>query len=424
MTAYAILFLGMFVAYSAPTSSWWIFLAGRILQAIAVGITMPLMQVALVNMFPAKQMGAIMGVAGVVLVLAPALGPTFAGWLITHDFNLIFWTFEAGWRTIFLIPMIVVGIVFLVSIFAMRDVIPNRPMKLDFLSVILSVAGFGAFLWGFTNVATDGWGKFNTVIAPIVGGLIIILLFGLRQLKMDDPFLDIRVFKIRQFTLVTLALALSTMAMMGVEMMLPLYLQDVHGLSAFNSGLVLLPGSLMMAVVAPLAGGVYDRIGSKRLAVIGFLVLALGTVPFMFFTATTPDHFVTLLYGLRMVGVGMVMMPLTTSAMNAVPVNEVAQATASNNTARQVASSVVVALLSSVAQNVITNNMPASSLKAANPLQFANKAIEAMLQGYHASFAIGLVFAIIGIFVALSLKSGRMIAGLPVEEQEVKGENK
>ena len=424
VTAYAILFLGMFVAYSAPTSSWWIFLAGRILQAIAVGITMPLMQVALVNMFPAKQMGAIMGVAGVVLVLAPALGPTFAGWLITHDFNLIFWTFDAGWRTIFLIPMIVVGIVFLVSIFAMRDVIPNRPMKLDFLSVILSVAGFGAFLWGFTNVATDGWGKFNTVIAPIVGGLIIILLFGLRQLKMDDPFLDIRVFKIRQFTLVTLALALSTMAMMGVEMMLPLYLQDVHGLSAFNSGLVLLPGSLMMAVVAPLAGGVYDRIGSKRLAVIGFLVLALGTVPFMFFTATTPDHFVTLLYGLRMVGVGMVMMPLTTSAMNAVPVNEVAQATASNNTARQVASSVVVALLSSVAQNVITINMPASSLKAANPLQFANKAIEAMLQGYHASFAIGLVFAIIGIFVALSLKSGRMIAGLPVEEQEVKGENK
>lgn len=379
---------------------------------------MPLMQVALVNMFPAKQMGAIMGVAGVVLVLAPALGPTFAGWLITHDFNLIFWTFEAGWRTIFLIPMIVVGIVFLVSFFAMRDVIPNRPMKLDFLSVILSVAGFGAFLWGFTNVATDGWGKFNTVIAPIVGGLIIILLFGLRQLKMDDPFLDIRVFKIRQFTLVTLALALSTMAMMGVEMMLPLYLQDVHGLSAFNSGLVLLPGSLMMAVVAPLAGGVYDRIGSKRLAVIGFLVLALGTVPFMFFTATTPDHFVTLLYGLRMVGVGMVMMPLTTSAMNAVPVNEVAQATASNNTARQVASSVVVALLSSVAQNVITNNMPASSLKAANPLQFANKAIEAMLQGYHASFAIGLVFAIIGIFVALSLKSGRMIAGLPVKNKK------
>ena len=320
--------------------------------------------------------------------------------------------------------MIVVGVVFLISIFAMRDVIPNRPMKLDFLSVLLSVVGFGAFLWGFTNVATDGWGKFNTVIAPIVGGLIIIFLFGLRQLKMDDPFLDIRVFKIRQFTLVTLALALSTMAMMGVEMMLPLYLQDVHGLSAFNSGLVLLPGSLMMAVVAPLAGGVYDRIGSKRLAVIGFLVLALGTIPFMFFTATTPDHFVTLLYGLRMVGVGMVMMPLTTSAMNAVPVNEVAQATASNNTARQVASSVVVALLSSVAQNVITNNMPASSLKSTNPLQFANKAIEAMLQGYHASFAIGLVFAIIGIFVALSLKSGRMIAGLPVEEQEVKGENK
>lgn len=424
MSAYAILFIGMFVAYSAPTSSWWVFLAGRILQAIAVGITMPLMQVALVNMFPAKQMGAIMGIAGVVLVLAPAIGPTFAGWLITHKFHFIFWTFAASWRTVFLIPMIVVGIVFLVSIFAMRDVIPNRPMKLDFLSVVLSVLGFGIFLWGFTNVATDGWGQFDTVIAPIVGGLIIIALFGWRQLKMDDPFLDIRVFKIKQFTLVTLALALSTMAMMGVEMMLPLYLQDVHGLSAFNSGLVLLPGSLVMVVVAPLAGNVYDRIGAKRLALVGFCVLAIGTVPFMFFTSTTPDHFVTLLYGLRMVGVGMVMMPLTTSAMNSVPFNEVAQATASNTTARQVASSVVVALLSSVAQNVITNNMPATSLKTSDPLQYANKAIGAMLQGYHASFAIGFAFAVVGIVVALFLRNGKMLAGVPVEEHEVEGGTK
>ncbi|HCN74502.1 MDR family MFS transporter [Pseudolactococcus plantarum] len=426
VTAYAILLIGMFVAYSAPTSSWWVFLAGRILQAIAVGITMPLMQVALVNMFPAKQMGAIMGVAGIVIVLAPALGPTFAGWLITHKFNLIFWAFDASWRTIFLIPMIVVGIVFLISIFMMRDVVPNRPMKLDFLSVLLSVLGFGIFLWGFTNVATDGWGKLNTVIAPIVGGLIIILLFGLRQLKMADPFLDIRVFKIKQFTLVTLALALSTMAMMGVEMMLPLYLQAVHGLSAFNSGLVLLPGSLMMAVVAPLAGGVYDRIGAKRLAIVGFLVLALGTVPFMFFTVSTPDHFVTLLYGLRMIGVGMVMMPLTTSAMNSVPVHEVAQATASSNTARQVASSVVVALLSSVAQNVITNHLPATSLKQTNPLQYADKTISAMLQGYHASFAIGFVFAVIGVGVAFCLSRGKLLAGVPatapVKVKTVKGE--
>ena len=125
-----------------------------------------------------------------------------------------------------------------------------------------------------------------------------------------------------------------------------------------------------------------------------------------------------------MVGVGMVMMPLTTSAMNSVPVNEVAQATASNTTARQVASSVVVALLSSVAQNVITNNMPATSLKTSDPLQYANKAIGAMLQGYHASFAIGFAFAVVGIVVALFLRNGKMLAGVPVEEHEVEGGTK
>ncbi|MFC4652374.1 MDR family MFS transporter [Lactococcus nasutitermitis] len=420
VAGYGVLVIGMFMSYVAPTSNWTIFLAGRILQACAVGITMPLMQVALVNMFSPKQMGAVMGVGGIVIMVAPAIGPTFAGWLIVNKLHLFFWTFAASWRTIFLIPMIVVAVVMLISIFAMRDVIPNRPMKLDFLSLVLSVLGFGIFLLGFTNVASDGWGDVTNVILPIVGGIVIIGLFAWRQLTMKDPFLDLRVFKIKQFTVVTITLSLVTMAMMGVEMMLPLYLQEVHGLSAFNSGLVLLPGSLMMAVVAPLAGGAYDKIGAKRLAQVGFAILVLGTLPFMFFTTSTPDHFVTLLYGLRMFGIGMIMMPLTASAMNALPVNEVAQGTASNNTARQVASSVVVALLSSVAQNIITNNMPSSHLKTTNPLGYAGKAIDAMLKGYHASFAIGLAFAIVGLIVAMFLRSGKVLAGKTATDLKAK----
>ncbi|AYG00525.1 MDR family MFS transporter [Lactococcus allomyrinae] len=428
VAAYIVLFGGMFLSYSAPTSSWSIFLIGRILQACAVGVTMPLMQVALVNMFNPKQMGAVMGAGGIVIMLAPAIGPTYAGWLIVHKLSFFGLTFAASWRTIFLIPMIIVGITAVLSIFIMRDVIPNRPMKLDFISVVLSVIGFGIFLLGFTNVATDGWGDFTNVILPIAAGIIIIGIFSWKQLRMSDPFLDLRVFKVKQFTLTVIAAALVTMAMMGVEMMLPLYMQEVHGLSALDSGLVLLPGSLMMAVVAPLAGGIYDKIGAKRLAQIGFAILAIGTLPFLFFTATTPDHFVTLLYGLRMFGVGMVMMPVMTSAMNALPVQEVAQGTASNNTARQVASSVVVALLSSVAQNVITNHMPAAHLKVTNPLAYADKAINAMLTGYHASFAIGFAFAIIGFIVSFFLRSGKVLAGgrtaTEVKTEEMKGEMK
>lgn len=414
--AYGLLIVGMLMCYMAPTSNWWVFLSGRILQAIAVGITMPLMQVALVNMFEPKRMGAVMGLGGIVIGVAPAIGPTFAGWLIVNKLHLFGMSFGGSWRTVFLIPMLVVALVFLVGLFVLHDVIPNRPMKLDFLSFILSILGFGVFLWGFTNVASDGWSDLAHVILPIIGGLIIITVFCWRQTTMKDPFLDIRVFKNKQFTLTTIAVALVTMAMMGVEMMLPLYLQEVHGLSAFNSGLTLLPGALMMMVVMPLAGAAYDRLGARPLTIVGFIILGIGTVPFIFLTTSTPNHFVTLLYGLRTVGIAMAMMPLMTSAMNALPVKDVAQGTASNSTARQIASSVVVALLSSVAQNVITNHMPATSLKTSNPMVYADKAINAMLTGYHASFMIGLAFAVVGLFVALFLRRGKVVSGIHEED--------
>ena len=419
IVAYGVLFLGMFTAYSAPTDNWMIFLLGRMLQAVAVGITMPLMQVVLVNIFPPKQMGAVMGLGGLVVGLAPAIGPTFAGWLISKDHVILGITLSDSWRTVFLLPMIIVAIAFVLAPFIMKDVVPNKPMKLDFVSLLESIVGFGLFLWGFTNVASKGWGNVPDVIAPIVLGMAMIAIFARRQLKSDKPFLDVRVFKIKQFTLTTASLALVTMAMMGVEMMLPLYLQTVHDLTAFQAGLVLLPGALMMGIVSPIAGRAYDKVGAKRLVRIGFTILAIGTLPFMFFGVQTPDHFVTLLYGVRMFAVAMCMMPLTDSAMNALPPEEIAHGTASNNTARQVASAIVVALLSSVTQNIITNSQPASSLQTANPLSYANKMIHAALSGYHVSFAIGLSFAIIGFIVTGFLRKGHSMH-TPHETKEVR----
>lgn len=425
--AYIVLLVGMLLAYLAPTDAWWVFILARMLQAIAAGVTMPLMQVCLVNMFSPKQMGAVMGLAGIVIGLAPAIGPTFAGWLMTSRHEFLGIVLPASWRTMFLIPMVIVLAVTVISIFMMRDVVPNRTVKLDILSLVLSSAGFGAFLWGFTNVASDGWTKFDTVLAPALGGIVLIAIFAYRQLHMDDPFLNIRVFKNKHFGLTTAIMALSTMAMMGVEMMLPLYLQEVHGLSALNSGLVLLPGALMMGLISPLAGAAYDKVGAKRLAILGFIILALGTVPFMFFDVSTPDHFVTTLYGLRMFGVAMVMMPLTASAMNALPVNEVADGSASSSTVRSIASAVVVALLSSVTQNIITNNMPATSMQKTNPLGFASHSLTAMLDGYHVSFIIGLAFAIVGIGVALFLHNGHNSPKAEQDlhaQQEMKGASK
>ncbi|MCL1950115.1 MAG: multidrug efflux MFS transporter [Turicibacter sp.] len=411
LAAYVALFLGMFMSFSAPTSNWGLFLAGRIVQAIAVGITMPMMQVCMVNMFPAKRLGAVMGLYGLVVGLAPAIGPTFAGWIISEDHTVLGFNLSSSWRTVFLLPMVIVGISVALTPFMIRDVVPNRDTRLDFLSFLKTIIGFGAFLWGFTNVASFGWGNVAHVILPIITGFIVIALFARRQLRLEEPLLNVSVFRNRQFALTTVCLALSVMAMMGVEMMLPLYMQTVRGLSAFDAGLVLLPGALMMGIISPLAGRAYDAVGAKVLVLTGFFILALGTVPFVFFTPTTPEHFVTVLYGMRMFGIAMCMMPLTASAMKALPTSLAAHGTASNATARQVASAVVVALLSSVAQNLITGHQPDATLQGSNPLEYAHLMLQAALDGYRMSFLLGLVFAVMGmIFINFLRQHGQQPA--------------
>jgi EmrB/QacA subfamily drug resistance transporter len=419
VVAYLLLFAGMGITAITPADKnmWIMFIGGRILQAVAVGITMPLMQVVMVNIFPAEERGMAMGLGGLVIGLAPAIGPTLSGWILQKDHIILGLTLSNSWRSIFILPMIVLGIAIIFSPFLMKDVIPNKPMKLDFWSLVLSIFGFGIFLWGFTNVASKGWTDFSMVLLPIFVGIAIIAIFVMRQLKLDDPFLNIRVFANKQFALTTAAISLSMMAMMGVEMMLPIYMQNVHGLTAMDSGLALLPGALMMGLVSPIAGRAYDKVGAKRLALVGFMILAIGTLPFLFLDIDTPVHFITLLYALRMFGIAMVMMPLTASAMSALPKNEAAHGTAANNTARQVAAAVVVALLSSVTQNIISNNTPSDALKTAAPLKYASKMLTASLDGFHVSFALGLGFAIIGWIVANFLRNGKVIAGVTNETE-------
>ncbi|MCM0583355.1 multidrug efflux MFS transporter [Weissella diestrammenae] len=401
-SAYALLFAGMLLSALTPADKdyWMMFIAGRALQAMAVGITMPLMQLVMVNVFPPEKRGAVMGLGGLVIGMAPAIGPTLSGWILEKDHTILGLTLSNSWRSIFVFPLIVLGLALVLGFFFLKDVIPNRNSKLDWLSLALSTLGFGSFLWGFTNVASDGWGAGQTVILPILFGIGIIGLFIWRQLVMPVPFLNVRVFMNKQFTLTTLSVSLAMMAMMGVEMMLPLYMQNVHGLTPLESGIALLPGALMMGIISPIAGIAYDKVGAKRLARVGFLILAIGTLPFLFLGIDTPVHFITLLYALRMFGIAMVMMPLTASAMSALPIEQSANGTASNNTARQIASAVVVALLTSVTQNIISHQTPVHSLQVENPIKYAAKMAQASLDGFHVSFAIGLGFALLGFLVA------------------------
>lgn len=380
MSAFGIGTLVAFIAGNFGT-----LLAGRLIQAVGVGITMPLLQNVMLGMFPPEKRGAAMGISGIAIGVAPAIGPTLSGWILDNY----------SWRALFgmLLPIIVV--VLILALIFMKDILPNTNPKLDFWSLVESSIGFGAILYGFSEVSDKGWTD-PIVIGSMVIGVIVLIIFGVRQLHLETPFLELRVFKSKIFTISSILSSIAMMAMVGVEMVLPMYLQILHGKSALESGLTLLPGAILMALMSPVTGNVFDRIGAKRLAQLGMFLLTVGTVLLAFINVSTPTVFITLIYAVRMFGISMVTMPLTTNAMNALPANLISHGTAVNNTLRQVASSMTTAIMVSVLSNVTNNAAPAKHLIKTDPLSYKHLFFNATMNGYTAAFWIAVGISFIG----------------------------
>lgn len=383
--------IGTIMAWVAP--SFAVLLTGRLVQALGVGIAMPLLQTIMLTIFPADKRGSAMGMAGIVVGLAPALGPTLSGWVIDNF----------SWRDLFGMIVPIVALVTIGSFFFMKDVIETSDPKLDFISLVLSTLGFGSMLYGFSSVGDKGWTD-SLVISTILIGLVLIILFVIRQLRVESPFLQVKVFKSFEFTVATVLSSIVMMAMVGVEMVVPLYLQIIHGMSAFHSGLTLLAGALVMGFMSPVTGSLFDKYGARRLAMCGMFILTVGTLPFVFLSRSTPTIYIVFLYAVRMFGISMVMMPVTTSGMNALPISMISHGTAVNNTVRQVATSVGTALLVSVLTNVANNNMPAKSLLKETPFTYKIDALNATLNGYQAAFWIAIAFSVLGFIGSFFLK--------------------
>lgn len=391
LTAMTIFLIGTIACFAAPNFS--ILLLGRLIQAAGVGISMPLLQNIMLSIFPPEKRGSAMGMSGIVIGLAPALGPTLSGWIIDHY----------TWRYLFgmVIPLVI--LVLILAVFLMKSVIELSHPKIDIFSAILSTIGFGTLLYGFSSVGDKGWGSVE-VISFLVVGVLFIAFFAWRQLHIEHPFLELRVFSSKTFTLAAILSGVTNMALVGAEMVLPLYIQNIRGESAFHSGLMLLPGALVMGAMMPITGAIFDKYGAKRLAITGMFILTAATLPFAFLTKDTPILHIVILYAIRMFGISMVMMPVTTSGMNALPGNLISHGTAVNNTFRQVASSIGTAILISVLSNVTKGNLPSEGLLKATPLAYKEKAIEATLSGYHAAFYVAVVFGFLGFLIAFALK--------------------
>lgn len=319
---------------AAVASNFSILLVGRVLQAMGAGILMPLIQTVFLLIFPKDKRGTAMGMVGIIMAFAPALGPTLAGWVVDT------W----GWNAIF---SIIAPIAFIDIIFAfifLRNVGETGKPSLDILSVILSTLGFGGLLYGFSIAGTAGWASPTTLITLIVG-VIALIWFVRRQSSLKEPLLELKVFRISIFTYSTILSMIVSASLIAGGIIMPIYLQSVLQYTAMQTGFLMMPGAIMTGVLSPIVGMLFDKYGPRGLSVIGLGILTVGTAFFLFFDENTQFFTIMFVYTFRMFGMSLAMMPVGTWGINALDNRLIAHGNAANNTMRQVAGSIGTALL-------------------------------------------------------------------------------
>lgn len=331
----AIFAVGSLLAGIAPNFA--VLLVGRLLQAAGAGILMPMVMTVLMLTFPPERRGSAMGIFGIVIAFAPAIGPSVAG-LVIDSF---------GWRILFYAIAALIAIVIAVSVFALKRTEPLNPAAhLDKISVVMSTVGFGALLYGFSTIGSVGLNVSDSIITLV--GLVVLVLFFRRQLKMEQPMLNVRVLANRRFLIGTVIGMIVQASLLAAGVLMPIYLQSYMGYSATVSGLVIMPGAILMGIMNPFAGRLFDKYGPRVLSIIGLTVLTVSTVGFATLTSATNVVWITIIYTVRMFSLSLVNMPITTWAMNALDNKVLNHGTSVNNTLRQVSGSLGTALLVSI----------------------------------------------------------------------------
>ncbi|EJS73455.1 MFS transporter [Bacillus cereus] len=330
----AMLFFTVGSIICATSGNFTMMMTGRIIQAVGAGILMPVGMNIFMTLFPPHKRGAAMGLLGVAMILAPAIGPTITGWVIeNYSWNLMFY------------GMFVIGLI--ITFLSLKFFTLAQPVsktKLDVFGVISSSIGLGSLLYGFSEAGNNGWTSAEVIITLIIG-VIGLAVFIWRELTTDNKMLDLQVFKYPTFTFTLVINAIVTMALFGGMLLLPVYLQNIRGFTPMESGLLLLPGSLIMGIMGPVAGKLFDKYGIRPLAIVGLAITTFATYKFTTLSMDTPYIVIMTDYIIRSIGMSFIMMPIMTAGMNALPMKLISHGTATQNTSRQVAGSIGTAIL-------------------------------------------------------------------------------
>lgn len=391
LSAMLLLLAGSIV--SAAAGSFPVLLIGRLIQASGAGIIMPLLMNVVLTLFPAERRGSAMGMVGLAVIFAPAIGPTLAGYVL-----------EAfPWQALFYGMIPFVAVVIICGFIYLKNVSETNKSRVDMISLILSTIGFGSLLYGFSEAGSNGWSHAEVVVS-LVAGVIMLALFTWRQLVSANPFLDLRAFKYNMFTLTTLINIGITIMMFADMILLPLYLQNARGYTPLESGLLMMPGALLMGLLSPVVGKLFDRFGAKWLSIIGIVIILASTFGFTALTDATAYAFLILMYTLRRIGLAMLSMPIQTAGLNQLPSSLSAHGTAIANTVRQVAGAIGTSLLVTILTSRTHTHLQEMTTGGTNGAAQEHLLMEASIQGINDAYFALLIIGAISLLLSFYIK--------------------
>lgn len=356
-----------------------IVLVGRMIQGIGTGIILTLMFTIAMLIFPPNKLGTVNGVLALVIMFAPAIGPTLTGLILA----------AGSWRDIFFTFALILVIAFVIGLFTLTNVSQITKPKVDRLSIVLSIIAFSGLIAGASFASEMGWLSVP-VLASLIVGISALVFYVRRQLKLNVPVLNMRVFRHRNFTLGVILVMIDFGIILSAMYLLPQYLQNGLLVAVALTGIIMLPGGVINAATSVLAGRMYDSFGAKWPARIGFAVAFVGAVMLALVTTHSAIWYVILAHIILMIGAPLAMSPSQTSALNSLKGLESADGSAILNTMQQIVGALATALatsFSTVGRNAVTGSAA---------FKFTN--------GVHYGMYFTIALTVIGFIVALFVK--------------------
>lgn len=379
--------VGTIIAAVAPTFE--VLMVARIFQAMGTALLLPLMFNTILLIIPPEKRGGAMGMVGLVIMFAPAVGPTFSGLVLENlSWHWIFWL---------CLPFLAIGLV--AGIFYMENVSQLTKPKIDILSIVLSTVGFGGIVFGFSSAGegADGWSS-PKVVGFLIIGVISLILFCWRQLKMEQPMINLRAFRYPMFTLGAVMVFICFMVIMSSMLLLPMYLQGGLMLTAFMAGLTLLPGGIINGLMSPFMGKIFDRYGPRWLVIPGLVIISVDLWFLSKVSTTTIMSVIVLLHIFLMIGIAMVMMPAQTNGLNQLPKQYYPSGTAIINTLQQVSGAIGTAVSVSIMSSG-QHDYLANVKNPANPIHIPTSLTAGVQDGFIYVLAVVILALVYAFFI-------------------------